>query len=63
MRKIVASGNLTKEQIEKSVNEIIKPLKDNSLPIIVVEQNGTKHKKLTHKEIEISCSSVYENLK
>ena len=62
MKNVVVCGNLTKEQIEKSVDEIIKPLKDNSLPKVVVKQNGTKHKKLTHKEIEMSCSSVYEDI-
>lgn len=60
MNRVVA-GNLSEEQITNSVNEIIKPFKDNSLPQLRLQNKG-EYKQLTEEEIAISCSSVYEDI-
>lgn len=54
----ITAGNLTREQITDSVNEIINPFKENSLPQLRLQNNGYKgeYKPLTEEEIAISCS-------
>ena len=55
------AGTLTDEQINQSVDNIIRPLRENSLPQLKLQNNGV-YVKLTKEEIVASCSSVFEGI-
>lgn len=61
MENNVTAGNLTQQQIEESVAEILRPIKDNSLPQLRLQNHG-QYLPLTAEEIDFACSSMYEDL-
>ena len=58
---IKGAGNLTEQEIQDSVDNIIRPFEENLLPQLKLQNNG-KYTKLTKEEIVASCSSVYEGI-
>ncbi len=55
------AGELTEQQVNDSANNIVRPIKENSLPQLKLQNNGA-YVKLTKEEIVASCSSVYEGI-
>lgn len=61
MENNVTVGSLTRQQIDESVAEILRPIKDDSLPQLRLQNHG-QYSPLTEEEIDFACSSMYEDL-